>query len=253
MIMSEEIFSVLLIVSAPFLGSYVSTVMMKTEQEQSILNPAFSTCSNCGHQILLIHKIPILSYIILKGACYRCKTPISWTYITLEAGFLISSISAMLALFNQTFDKIFFAIILAWTFLPLSIFDVQKQRLPDLATIPIACAALLQGYFLTYITLIDCLFGFILGFVLSATVSIAYSKIRGQTGLGWGDVKLIAAVGALIGWQFVPWFIFLASISALIHVILQIIIRGKQAGRERIPFGPFLCGSSWLVWLYSIF
>ena len=93
----------------------------------------------------------------------------------------------------------------------------------------------------------------ILGFVLSATVSIAYSKIRGQTGLGWGDVKLIAAVGALIGWQFVPWFIFLASISALIHVILQIIIRGKQAGRERIPFGPFLCGSSWLVWLYSIF
>ena len=94
--------------------------------------------------------------------------------------------------------------------------------------------------------------GFILGLVLSATVSILYSRIRGQTGLGWGDVKLIAAVGALIGWQLVPWFIFLASTSALLYVILQIIIRGKQAGKERIPFGPFLCGSSWLVWIYSI-
>ena len=252
MIMSKEHFLVLLILSAPFLGSYVSTILAGAGQKQSIINPVFSNCSNCGHQILLIHKIPILAYIILKGACYLCKTPISWTYITLETGFLISSVLAILVLPNQTFDRIFFAIILAWIFLPLSIFDIQKQRLPDLATIPLACAALVQGYFLPYVNFIDCLFGLILGFVLSATVSISYCKIRGQTGLGWGDVKLISAVGALIGWQFLPWFVFFASISALMYVILQIIIRGRQAGRERIPFGPFLCGSCWLVWLYSI-
>tara|TARA_B100000123_G_scaffold91591_1_gene66563 strand:- start:282 stop:884 length:603 start_codon:yes stop_codon:yes gene_type:complete len=199
-----------------------------------------------------MHKIPILSHLVLKGACYHCKTPFSYTYITLETGFLLSSVIAILVLFNETFDKIVFTIFLAWIFLPLSIFDIQQQRLPDLATIPIACAGLLQGYLLPYVTFFDCLLGFILGFVLSAAVSILYSKIRRQTGLGWGDVKLIAAIGALIGWQLVPWFIFLASTAAMIYVILQMIIYGKQAGKERIPFGPFLCGSSWLVWIYSI-
>ena len=252
MISSEEIFLLLFVISAPFFGSFISTVLARSQRKESILKPVFSTCSDCGHQILLMHKIPILSHLLLKGACYRCKTPFSCTYITLETGFLLSSVIAILVLFNGTFDKIVFTIFLAWIFLPLSIFDIQQQRLPDLATIPIACAGLLQGYFLPYVTFFDCLLGFILGFVLSAAVSILYSRIRGQTGLGWGDVKLIAAVGALIGWQLVPWFIFLASTSALLYVILQIIIRGKQAGKERISFGPFLCGSSWLVWIYSI-
>ena len=252
MISSGEIFLLLLIVSAPFFGSFISTLLIRVERKKPILKPVFSTCSDCGHQILLMHKIPILSHLVLKGACYRCKTPFSYTYITLETGFLLSSVIAILVLFNETFDKIVFTIFLAWIFLPLSIFDIQQQRLPDLATIPIAYAGLLQGYLLPYVTFFDCLLGFILGFVLSAAVSILYSRIRRQTGLGWGDVKLIAAVGALIGWQLVPWFIFLASSAALLYVILQIIIRGKQAGKERIPFGPFLCGSSWLVWIYSI-
>ena len=252
MIPSEGIFLLLLVVSAPFFGSSISTVLARSQRKGSILKPVFSTCSNCGHQILLMHKIPILSHLVLKGACYRCKTPFSCTYITLETGFLLSSIVAILVLFNETFDKIVFTIFLAWIFLPLSIFDIQQQRLPDLATIPIACAGLLQGYFLPYVTFFDCVLGFIIGFVLSAAVSILYSKIRRQTGLGWGDVKLIAAVGALIGWQLVPWFIFLASTTAMIYVVLQMIIYGNQAGKERIPFGPFLCGSSWLVWIYSI-
>ena len=252
MIPSEGIFLLLLVVSAPFFGSSISTVLARSQRKEAILKPVFSTCSNCGHQILLMHKIPILSHLILKGACFRCKTPFSCTYITLETGFLLSSVIAILVLFNETFDKIVFTIFLAWIFLPLSIFDIQQQRLPDLVTIPIACAGLLQGYFLPYVTFFDCLLGFILGFVLSAAVSIMYSKIRRQTGLGWGDVKLIAAIGALIGWQLVPWFIFLASTAAMIYVILQMIIYGKQAGKERIPFGPFLCGSSWLVWIHSI-
>ena len=252
MITSEENFLLLLVVSAPFFGSFISTLLMRVERKKPILKPIFSTCPNCEHQLLLMHKLPILSFIILKGSCFRCKTPISWMYIMLETGFLFSSVIAILILFNETSDKIVFTIFLAWIFLPLSIFDIQQQRLPDLATIPIACAGLLQGYLLPYVTFFDCLLGFILGFVLSAAVSILYSRIRGQTGLGWGDVKLIAAVGALIGWQLVPWFIFLASTSALLYVILQIIIRGKQAGKERIPFGSFLCGCSWLVWIYSI-
>ncbi len=252
MIPSEGFFLLLLVVSAPFFGSFISTVLARSQRKESILKPVFSTCSNCGHQVLLMHKIPILSHLVLKGACYRCKTPFSCSYITLETGFLLSSVIALLVLFDETFDKIVFTIFLAWIFLPLSIFDIQQQRLPNLATIPIACAGLLQGYFLPYVTFFDCLLGFILGFVLSAAVSILYSKIRRQTGLGWGDVKLIAAVGALIGWQLVPWFIFLASTAAMIYVVLQMIIYGNQAGKERIPFGPFLCGSSWLVWIYSI-
>ena len=81
---------------------------------------------------------------------------------------------------------------------------------------------------------------------------LTYSRMRHQTGLGWGDVKLIAAIGAWIGWQFVPWFILLASMSALTYGIFQIIKHGKHMANERIPFGPFLCGSSWLVWLYAI-
>ena len=252
MISSGEIFLLLLIVSGPFFGSFISTLLIRVERKKPILKPVFSTCSDCGHQILLMHKIPILSHLVLKGACYHCKTPFSYTYITLETGFLLSSVIAILVLFNETFDKIVFTIFLAWIFLPLSIFDNQQQRLPDLVTIPLACAGLLQGYFLPYVTLFDCLLGFILGFVLSAVVSILYSKLRGRTGLGWGDVKLITAVGALIGWQLVPWFIFLASATAMIYVIVQMIIRGGQAGKERIPFGPFLCGCSWLVWIYSI-
>ena len=234
MISSEEIFLLLFVVSGPFFGSFISTVLIRVERKKPILKPVFSTCSDCGHQILLMHKIPILSHLVLKGACYRCKTPFSYTYITLETGFLLSSVIAILVLFNETFDKIVFTIFLAWIFLPLSIFDIQQQRLPDLATIPIACAGLLQGYLLPYVTFFDCLLGFILGFVLTATVSILYSRIRGKTGLGWGDVKLIAAVGALIGWQLVPWFIFLASATAMIYVIVQMIIRGGQAGKERI-------------------
>lgn len=252
MITSEENLLLLLVVSAPFFGSFISTLLIRLERKKSILKPIFSTCQNCDQRLLLKHKLPILSYIILKGSCYRCKTPISSIYIMLETGFFISTSLAILILFNESIDKILFTIFLAWIFLPLSVFDIQQQRLPDLVTIPLACAGLLQGYFLPYVTFFDCLLGFILGFVLSAVVSILYSKLRGRTGLGWGDVKLIAAVGALIGWQLVPWFIFLASATAMIYVIVQMIIRGGQAGKERIPFGPFLCGCSWLVWIYSI-
>ena len=131
-------------------------------------------------------------------------------------------------------------------------FRYTKKRLPDIITVPIACAGFLQGYFLPYVMFFDCLVGFLLGFALGTIVSVSYSRIRHQTGLGWGDVKLIAAIGAWIGWQFVPWFILLASMSALTYGIFQIIKHGKHMANERIPFGPFLCGSSWLVWLYTI-
>ena len=90
------------------------------------MKPVFSTCSDCGHQILLMHKIPILSHLVLKGACYRCKTPFSCTYITLETGFLLSSVIAILVLFNGTFDKIVFTIFLAWIFL-IPLFKIFYQ------------------------------------------------------------------------------------------------------------------------------
>ena len=252
MLAIEQNFLMFFVVSAPFFGSCISTILTRAQRQQTILNPVFSNCSKCCHHLPFFHKIPILSYIALKGKCSFCGISINWIHITFEIGFLISSLLAVAILFNQTFGVILLTIFLAWIFIPLSTFDIQNKRLPDIITVPIACAGFLQGYFLPYVMFFDCLVGFLLGFALGTIVSVSYSRIRHQTGLGWGDVKLIAAIGAWIGWQFVPWFILLASMSALTYGIFQIIKHGKHMANERIPFGPFLCGSSWLVWLYTI-
>ena len=107
MITSEENLLLLLVVSAPFFGSFISTLLIRLERKKSILKPIFSTCRNCDQRLLLKHKLPILSYIILKGACYRCKTPISSIYIMLETGFFISTSLAILILFNRYYSLFF--------------------------------------------------------------------------------------------------------------------------------------------------
>jgi leader peptidase (prepilin peptidase)/N-methyltransferase len=140
---------------------------------------------------------------------------------------------------------------LGWTLLVLSAVDAIAFRLPDVLTLPLLAAGLVVAWWLPERDLIGHVFGGLVGLALLYAVSFAYMRIRGQAGLGLGDVKLAGAAGTWLGWQALPSVILLASCAGLMWVGFGIMRRGRTALAERIPFGVALSFAIWIVWLYG--
>lgn len=196
-----------------------------------------SSCPKCHHQITALENIPIISWLFLLGRCRQCKTSIPIRYPLVE---LMGGALAGIAFwyFGMTWQALA-ACILLWMLLALTFIDFDTQLLPDDLTLPLLWLGLIANLFGLFAPLADAVIGAIAGYLTLWTVYWAFKLLRGKEGMGYGDFKLLAALGAWLGWQaLLPIILFSSLIGALFGIMLMI-VRGRDHNIP-MPFGPFL-------------
>jgi leader peptidase (prepilin peptidase)/N-methyltransferase len=196
-----------------------------------------SACPHCGHQITALENIPIISYLILGGKCKGCKVKISLRYPLIEAltGVLIGAVAYK---FGYTYSALFgFALVFA--LVTLTFIDFDTQLLPDDITLPLLWLGLLFNLNNGFTDLKSAVLGAVFGYLILWSVYWLFKIVTGKEGMGYGDFKLLGAIGAWFGWQLLPAVIFLSSVVGAVIGIGMIVFRGKSGGTA-IPFGPFL-------------
>ena len=200
-----------------------------------------SHCPNCGHQITALENIPIISYIlILKGKCSGCGTRISPRYPIVET--LTGLLSAYAAWhFGPTIQTLG-ALVLIWALIALSGIDLDTQLLPDSITLPLIWLGLGFNLWATYTDISSAVTGTMLGYLALWSVFWLFKLATGKEGMGYGDFKLLAALGAWLGWQMLPAIILLSSVVGAI-VGITLIIATRHGRNAPIPFGPYLAAA----------
>ena len=207
-----------------------------------------SHCPNCKHEITAIENIPLLSYLIQAGKCKNCKTPISKRYPIIESA---CGIFTVLIAYQFGFTWLCLAaLILTWSLIVLTMIDYDHQLLPDDITIPILWLGLIINYFGLITTLESAVLGAIAGYMILWIVYWLFKLLTGREGMGYGDFKLLAALGAWMGWQALPQIILLSSMIGAIIGIALIIIKGRDKNIP-IPFGPYLAGAGFVALLWN--
>lgn len=206
-------------------------------QTSYTLSKPRSACPKCGHKITALENIPILSYLILRGRCRGCKTPISLRYPLIETltGVLIGLISWKFGYSSTAL----FASMFTFALIALTFIDFDTQLLPDDITLPLLWLGLLFNLNFGFTDLKSAVIGAAAGYLILWSVYWLFKLIRGKEGMGYGDFKLLAAIGAWFGWKLLPAVILLSStLGAVIGIALIILTkRGKEVP---MPFGPFL-------------
>ena len=200
-----------------------------------------SRCPNCGHQITALENIPIISYIlILKGNCSGCGTRISPRYPIVET--MTGLLSAYAAWhFGPTMQTLG-ALALIWGLIALSGIDLDTQLLPDSITLPLIWLGLGFNLWATYTDISSAVTGTMLGYLALWSVFWLFKLATGKEGMGYGDFKLLAALGAWLGWQMLPAIILLSSVVGAI-VGITLIIATRHGRNVPIPFGPYLAAA----------
>ncbi|MDD2934233.1 MAG: prepilin peptidase [Methylotenera sp.] len=206
-------------------------------QTSYTLSKPRSACPKCDHKITALENIPVLSYLILRGRCRDCKTPISLRYPLIETltGALIGLISWKFGYSSTAL----FASIFTFALIALTFIDFDTQLLPDDITLPLLWLGLLFNLNFGFTDLKSAVIGAAAGYLILWSVYWLFKLIRGKEGMGYGDFKLLAAIGAWFGWKLLPAVILLSStLGALIGIALIVLTkRGKEVP---MPFGPFL-------------
>lgn len=198
-----------------------------------------SACPSCGHQISAMENIPVLSYLALRGRCSQCKTGISPRYPIVEA--LTGVLSAFVAWHFGFGAAALTALIFVWALVALTFIDFDTHLLPDSITQPLLWLGLLVNFNGTFTPLNSAVIGAVVGYLILWSVYWLFKLVTGKEGMGFGDFKLLAAIGAWLGWQVLPLTILLSSMVGAIVGISLILFAGR--GRQvPIPFGPYLAG-----------
>lgn len=207
-----------------------------------------SHCPHCQHQIRIFENIPILSYLFLKGRCSKCKQPISIRYPIIE---LLTALMTGLVIWHFGLQwSTLFAIILTYGLIALAVIDFDHQLLPDSITLPMLWLGLILSIFSVFNTPSQAIFGAVFGYLILWSVYWIFKLITKKDGMGEGDFKLLAMLGAWMGWTALPTIIFLSACSgALIGILLMVL---KHHPRHKpIPFGPFLALAGWITLLWG--
>lgn len=223
-----------------------STNHQSDHQKFNLVTPR-SRCPACQHQIKAIENIPVLSYLFLKGKCSQCKKNISIRYPTIE---LVSAITvSIVAFYFGVTIQTLFAILLTWALITLTMIDFDHQLLPDDITLPLLWLGIAINLFNVYTDINSSVLGAIFGYGILWFVYITFKIVTGKEGMGHGDFKLLAALGAWFGWQSLPLIIILSSVVGALFGISLIVF--KSHGRNtQIPFGPYLAvaGLVYMLW-----
>ena len=204
--------------------------------QYNIVTPR-SACPKCGHNISALENIPVVSYMLLGGKCKGCKTGISLRYPLIEVltGALIGAVAYQYGYTATTF----FAWIFVFALVTLTFIDFDTQLLPDDITLPLLWLGLIFNFNAGFTDLQSAVLGAIFGYLILWAVYWAFKLVTGKEGMGYGDFKLLAAIGAWFGWQMLPAVILLSSVVGAVIGIGLIVFKGKTKGTA-IPFGPFL-------------
>lgn len=207
-----------------------------------------SACPKCGHMITALENIPVISYLFLRGKCRECGTPISIRYPFVEA------LSAVLVLvvaikFGVSYETLFGALF-TWTLISLTFIDIDTQYLPDQMTLPVLWLGILLNLDNMYIDTTSSIIGAVAGYMVLWTVYQLFKLVTKKEGMGFGDFKLLAMIGAWCGWQVLPAVVLISSVIGAIAGILMIVTKYHEKGKP-IPFGPYLAGAGWIVFLWG--
>jgi len=212
-----------------------------TSIEPLSLSQPRSRCPACGHQITAIENIPLVSYLlILRGKCSGCHARISPRYPIIEAA--TGLLSAYVAWhFGPTLQAAG-ALALVWALIALAAIDLDTQLLPDSITLPLLWLGLVFNLWMTYTDLPSAVVGAMLGYLALWSVFWLFKLATGKEGMGYGDFKLLAALGAWLGWQMLPAIILLSSVVGAI-VGITLIVATRHGRNVPIPFGPYLAAA----------
>jgi leader peptidase (prepilin peptidase) / N-methyltransferase len=270
-IMSHPDFFLLLIAAFSLLiGSFLNVViyrlpiMMKNEWSQECreylglksspsdiekinLYLPFSHCTSCKNQLKPWHNIPVISYLVLRGKCAFCHTSISMRYPLVELLCCVASVYVAWR-FGFTWQTVG-GLLFTWIAISLTFIDLDHHLLPDELTLLLVWIGLFLSMFNIFVNSHDAIIGAIAGYLVFAIVQWLFKLVTGKHGMGQGDYKFLAGMGALLGWQQLPVIILLSSIIGLIFGLTQIGLR-HQFKSVPIPFGPYLAIAGWisLMW-----
>jgi len=219
----------------------------ESEQPPGIISPA-SHCGNCKKPIKAWQNIPIVSYLLLRGKCAQCKSPFSLRYPFVEA--LTGLLSAYVVYtFGWSLESVF-GLFLTWILIALSFIDFDHQLLPDDIVIPTLWLGLGLSLFPVFAVPIDSIIGAIAGYLSLWCVFQLFKILTGKEGMGFGDFKLLALLGAWFGWQMLPQIILVSTILGSIVGLCLIVTKKSKAGNA-IPFGPYIALAGWISMIWG--
>jgi leader peptidase (prepilin peptidase)/N-methyltransferase len=214
-----------------------------------------SRCPACGKLITAWQNIPILSYLFLKGRCANCQSSISVRYPLVE---LLTAVlaAACAGYFGFGWEAIM-AIVLTLVLVPITMIDADTQLIPDSIVLPLLWVGLAMSLFhpvagaeTLFIAPSDAIVGAMAGYLSLWSVFWLFKLVTGKDGMGYGDFKLLAAIGAWLGWQQLPIIIMLSAIVGVLINVSMIVFRGKDRSIP-IPFGPYLAAAGWITMLWG--
>jgi len=207
-----------------------------------------SACPHCGHAITALENIPILSWLMLRGRCRGCQARISARYPLVELSTGLSTLA--IAWYFPLGWPLLGALLLTWTLIALTFIDLDKMLLPDQLTLPLLWLGLLLNISGHFVSLQDAVLGAMFGYLVLWSLYWSFKLLTGKEGMGYGDFKLLAALGAWLGWQALPLILILSSLVGAIVGITLLLLRRHQQGNP-IPFGPYLAMAGWIALLWG--
>ena len=239
------------------IGSFLNVCICRLPEGKSIVHPP-SSCPGCGKSIRFYDNIPLLSWLLLRGRCRYCQNPIAFRYVLVE---LLGGLMAVCVYFKfgPSIEGIVYYVFIA-ALLTITFIDIDHQIIPDVISLPGIPLGFAASFFMPSITWMDSLVGLVAGGGTLYAVAWGYALITGKEGMGGGDIKLLAMIGAFIGWKGVLVTIFMGSAIGTLAGLAAMLAEKKDM-KMRIPFGPFLAigavisiffGNELIVWYWNL-
>ena len=234
--MVNVLFVSLVFIFGMCIGSFLNVCIYRLPSGKSIIRPA-SACPDCGTAIHWYDNIPLISYVILRGRCRGCKTPISIRYPIVELLCGLFAMTSWMQFGNSLSALIYFIFIAA--LLVITFIDIDHRIIPDIISLPGIPLGFLASLILPQLKWSDSLIGILAGGGSLLAIAWGYQLITGKDGMGGGDIKLLAMIGAFLGWKGVLFTIMASSlIGTVVGIILM--LRARKGIKMALPFGPFL-------------
>ena len=216
------------------------------DQSKLTLSKPASTCPKCHSAIRWYQNIPVVSWLILRGRCASCQNPISIRYPLIEL--LTAICSLVIALVFGASLQMLFGLLLTWTLIALTFIDFDTQLLPDRYTLTLAALGLAVNSYAIYTSPTAAIWGYIIGFLCLWIVYYLFKIVTGKEGMGYGDFKLLAALGAWMGPLMLPLIVLLSS---LVGAIIGIILLKIRKENKALAFGPYIAIAGWIAFIWG--
>jgi leader peptidase (prepilin peptidase)/N-methyltransferase len=232
----DAFFIIFFTIAGAAVGSFLNVLICRIPEGQSIIYPS-SHCPKCTHPIRFYDNIPLISYLVLRGRCRDCRGKISPRYPLVEA--LTALLSFLLFWKFGLSIKYLFSFVFTAALIVITFIDLDLQIIPDVITLPGIPLFFLAAVFFMDVKVMEALLGLLIGGGCLFAVAFVYELITKREGMGGGDIKLLAMMGAFLGWKSLFFILFVSSILGAVVGISTMIVKGKDM-KYAVPFGPFL-------------